>query len=83
MKSAALLFDIIKNRPRNISNPSFGVKAVGGWINFVLMKCLKKAYPHYVSYMNVDEMELYFQKEFDKFDDPVSIAIDGSSHDSN
>jgi len=52
MKSAALLFDIIKNRPRNISNPSFAVKAVGGWINFVLMKCLKIAYPHYVSYMN-------------------------------
>jgi len=53
-------YKTMKNRPRNISNPSFEVKAIGGWINYVLMKCLKGSYTHYAAWMNNDRMELYF-----------------------
>jgi len=57
IKNSGMTFDSYKNRPRNISNPSFEVKAIGGWINYVLMKCLKISYPHYVANKNVDELE--------------------------
>lgn len=38
----------VSNRPRVIFNPSAGVKAVGGFINYCLIKAAKDTYPEIV-----------------------------------
>jgi len=41
----------LSNRPRNICNPSTELLGVCNHVNFILLACLKKAFPSYASYL--------------------------------
>jgi len=41
----------LSNRPRNICNPSSELLGVCNHVNFILLACLKKAFPSYASYL--------------------------------
>jgi hypothetical protein len=59
------------------------VKAIGGWINYILMKSMKLNQDHYVGDKSLQDKETIIGEAFTIFDDPISVAIDGSSHDSH
>lgn len=46
----------MKNRSRNICNPSDELLGVSNHINFIGLSCLKKVCPEYSSYLNNDEL---------------------------
>jgi len=47
----------MKNRSRNICNPSDELLGVCNHINYIGLACLKKVCPEYASYRNNDELQ--------------------------
>lgn len=46
----------LSNRPRNICCPDISLLGLANHINFIGLKCLKKVFPAYTSYLNNEEL---------------------------
>lgn len=76
----------LSNRPRNICNPSTELLGVCNHINFILLACLKKAFPSYASYLPHEALQDRIYNEARKIEKEgkiTCISSDFSSHDSN
>jgi hypothetical protein len=59
------------------------VKAIGGCINWILMKALKATNNNYIAYHPLYMKESILTRGFRKIPGAISVAIDGASHDSH
>ncbi len=73
----------MSERPRQICNPASEVKAIGGHVNYILLKALKSCCPFMGSGSTNAALEGKFTAALSTFDNPITIAADGSSHDSH
>lgn len=73
----------MSNRPRCIWNPDYFTKVYGGYVNYVYLQCLKKLQPEYCSYLPLEQLESFMGSKISQIKNPISISIDGKSHDSH
>jgi hypothetical protein len=66
-----------------IHNPAEFIKAFGGYFNHIMMHGLKSVTDSYIGGLSPQEGEALMWHYYKTFDDPVCLAIDGKSHDSN
>ncbi len=71
------------NRPRLIYNPPMWVKSLGGFYNWILMDALKQCSSEYCGGLNREQLKFKMEQAFASMRNPVSLAADGKSHDSN
>jgi hypothetical protein len=59
------------------------VKAIGGHVNYILLKALKSVSPYMGSGSTNSQLESKFTEAINRIPNPITIAADGSSHDSH
>jgi hypothetical protein len=70
-------------RPRAIFNPSEQNKAVIGWINWVLIKLIKKVLPSFVHGLDIEKLEILIEERLRALGvGTLILSGDGKGHDS-
>jgi len=72
-----------KLKPRLIFNPSFQLKAFGGWISHLLTIYCKRLFPGICLSQTPGGMKRRIIRQMKKFANPISIMWDGARHDAH